>query len=74
MSRVEKSFLLVALLLNSAFISINAIELIGHRGGFCDDVSFVPEHSPASYSLGARAGVKYLEPDVISTKVRLITK
>jgi glycerophosphoryl diester phosphodiesterase len=46
----------------------SGLDLTGHRGGFSDEKSFVPEHSPAAYALGARIGVSFLEPDVISTK------
>ena len=45
--------------------SYNAdLNLYGHRGGV---VQLVPEHTKASYALGAQAGADYLEQDLVFT-------
>jgi glycerophosphoryl diester phosphodiesterase len=38
--------------------------VIGHRGA----AGYRPEHTLASYELGARMGADYIEPDVVSTR------
>jgi glycerophosphoryl diester phosphodiesterase len=38
--------------------------IIGHRGA----AGYRPEHTLASYELGARMGADYVEPDLVSTK------
>jgi glycerophosphoryl diester phosphodiesterase len=38
--------------------------VIGHRGA----AGYRPEHTLASYALGARMGADYIEPDLVSTK------
>ena len=38
--------------------------IIGHRGA----AGYRPEHTLASYELGARMGADYIEPDLVSTK------
>jgi glycerophosphoryl diester phosphodiesterase len=38
--------------------------VIGHRGA----AGYRPEHTLASYELGARMGADYIEPDLVSTK------
>jgi glycerophosphoryl diester phosphodiesterase len=38
--------------------------IIGHRGA----AGYRPEHTLASYELGARLGADYVEPDLVSTK------
>eukprot|EP01083_Nonionella_stella_P080208 220286_1 len=41
------------------------IDIYGHRGGI---LQLVPEHTIASYALGAQQGADYLEPDVMLSK------
>lgn len=38
--------------------------IYGHRGA----AGYRPEHTPASYRIGARLGADYIEPDLVSTK------
>src|SRR2546421_11291939 len=38
--------------------------VFGHRGA----AGYRPEHTLASYELGARMGADYIEPDLVSTK------
>eukprot|EP01084_Bolivina_argentea_P132019 232970_1 len=41
------------------------MDIYGHRGGV---LQLIPEHTIASYSLGAQEGADYLEPDLLVSK------
>ncbi len=41
------------------------MDIYGHRGGV---LQLIPEHTIASYSLGAQEGADYLEPDLLLSK------
>jgi glycerophosphoryl diester phosphodiesterase len=43
---------------------VSQVTIYGHRGA----AGYRPEHTLASYRLGARMGADYIEPDLVSTK------
>ena len=54
---------LLALLLPASALA-RKITIYGHRGA----AGYRPEHTLASYRVGARLGADYIEPDLVSTK------